>query len=128
MSDTDFDDWLRATWAETQGFTLLMVLIGLGEGRVDLLRSAYLHVIGDDLTWNEMVRHFDSSGEAWDAVAMFRAGREGLVADDVAKDRLEALMRAMNGDRTLIRDGEFYNRDGLMLRLDDAEPQPPLFS
>lgn len=128
MSDTDFDDWLRATWAETQGFTLLMVLIGLGEGRVDLLRSAYLHVIGDDLTWNEMVRHFDSSGEAWDAVAMFRAGREGLVADDVAKDRLDALMRAMNGDRTLIRDGEFYNRDGLMLRLDDAEPQPPLFS
>ncbi|MDB6181290.1 hypothetical protein [Paracoccus fistulariae] len=128
MSDTDFDDWLRATWAETQGFTLLMVLIGLGEGRVDLLRSAYLHVIGDDLTWNEMVRHFDSSGEAWDAVAMFRAGREGLVAHDVAKDRLDALMRAMNGDRTLIRDGEFYNRDGLMLRLDDAEPQPPLFS
>ena len=128
MTQTDFDEWLRVTYAETQGFTLLMVLVRADDGRIDLLRSAYLHVIGDDLGWPEMVRHLDSSGTAWNAVVMFRAGREGLVADGIAKDRLDALMRAMNGDRTLIRDGEFYNRDGLKLRLDDAEPQPPVFN
>ena len=128
MNETDFDEWLRATYAETQGFTLLMVLIGTTAGRVDLLRSAYLHIIGDDLTWADMARHFDQSGTQWDAVAMFRAGREGLVADEIAKDRLDALTRAMNGDRTLIRDGEFFNRDGLTLRLDDAEAQPPILN
>lgn len=122
---TDFDDWLRQTFAETQGFTLLAVLIAIGGGRVDLLRSAHLHVIGDDLTWAEMAAHFDAAGVPWDAVALFRAGREGLVEDDTARHRLLQLTQALNGDRTLIRDGEFFNRDGLRLRLDDAEPAPP---
>ncbi|VDS10023.1 hypothetical protein PARHAE_03233 [Paracoccus haematequi] len=125
---TDFDDWLRATFAETQGFTLLIVLVGTQEGRVNLLRSAHLHVIGDDIAWPVMAAHLDGSGVAWDAVALFRAGREGLVADGIAKERLDQLMRALNGDRTLIRDGEFFNRDGLRLRLDDAEPQVPILN
>ncbi|TBN43814.1 hypothetical protein EYE42_01365 [Paracoccus subflavus] len=125
---TDFDDWLRATFAETDGFTVLIVLVSIGEGRVDLLRSAHLHVIGDDIRWPDMAAYLDGSGTAWDAVVLFRAGREGLVADDVARDRLDQLVRALNGDRTLIRDGEFFNRDGLRLRLDDAEPQIPMFN
>lgn len=125
---TDFDDFLRDTYAETQGFTLLMVLIGTQGGRIDLLKSAHLHVIGDDLRWPDMAAHFDRSGAAWDAVAMFRAGREGLVKDELAGERLAALMRALAGDRTLIRDGEFFNREGLRLRLDDGEERPPRLS
>ena len=128
MTDTDFDDWLLATFAETQGFTMLIVLVGIGDGRVDPLRSAHLHVIGDQIRWPQMADHLDGSGVAWDGVVLFRAGREGLVADDVARDRLDQLVRAMNGDRTLIRDGEFFNRDGLRLRLDDAEPQLPILN
>ncbi|SNR58315.1 hypothetical protein EYF88_13495 [Paracoccus sediminis] len=125
---TDFDDWLRATFAETDGFTVLIVVLGLGGGRVDLLKSAHLHVIGDDIDWPRMAEHLDGSGMAWGGVVMFRAGREGLVADDIARDRLDQLARALNGDRTLIRDGEFFNRDGLRMRLDDAEPQPPVLN
>lgn len=128
MTDTDFDDWVRATYAETDGFTMLIVLVGTAEGRIDLLKSAHLHVIGDDILWPDMAAHLDGSGVAWDAVALFRAGREGLVADDVARSRLDQLVRALNGDRTLIRDGEFFNRDGLRLRLDDAEPQIPVLN
>ncbi|MFC3169009.1 MULTISPECIES: hypothetical protein [Paracoccus] len=125
---TDFDDWLQATFAETDGFTVLIVLIGTAGGRVDLLKSAHLHVIGDDIRWPDMAAYLDGSGVAWDAVALFRAGREGLVADDVARTRLDQLVRAMNGDRTLIRDSEFFNRDGLRLRLDDAEPSVPILN
>ena len=128
MTDTDFDDWLLTTFAETQGFTMLIVLVGIGDGRVDPLRSAHLHVIGDQIRWPQMADHLDGSGVAWDGVILFRAGRERLVADDVARDRLDQLVRAMNGDRTLIRDGEFFNRDGLRLRLDDAEPQLPILN
>ena len=128
MNDTDFDDWVQATFAETDGFTVLIVLLGIGNGRVDLLKSAHLHVIGDDIAWPQMAEYLDGSGAAWDAVVLFRAGREGIVADDVARDRLDQLVRALNGDRTLIRDGEFFNRDGLRLRLDDTEPQPPVLN
>lgn len=125
---TDFDDWLQQTYTETQGFTVLIVLLGIGGGRVDLLKATHLHVIGDDIDWPQMADHLDGSGTVWDGVAMFRAGREGLVGDDIARDRLDQLVRALNGDRTLIRDGEFFNRDGLRLRLDDAEPQPPVLN
>ena len=128
MNETDFDDWVTATFAETDGFTMLVVLLGIDGGRIDLLRSAYLHVIGDEIRWPDMTGYLDGSGAAWDAVVLFRAGREGLVGDDVARDRLDQLVRAMNGDRTLIRDGEFFNRDGLRLRLDDAEAQPPVLN
>ncbi|MBK4215467.1 hypothetical protein JJJ17_05955 [Paracoccus caeni] len=128
MNDTDFDDWLRATYAETDGFTLLIVLIGIGDGRVDLLRSTHLHVIGDEITWPDMAAHFDAAGVSWNAVAMFLADRDGLVEDALARDRLDALVRALNGDRTLIREGAFFNRDGLHLRLDDAEPQVPILN
>ena len=125
---TDFDDWLAATFAETGGFTMLIVLVAAREGRVDLLKSAHLHVIGDEMSWPEMAAYFDGSGAEWDAVALFRADRDGLVRDSLAKDRLDALMRALKGDRGLIREGVFFNRDGLTLRLDEAPPQPPLFS
>ena len=117
---TDFDEWLAKSMADSDGFTMLVVLIGLSDGRVPLLRSAHLHVIGDELTWPVLAQHLDGAGVSWDAVALFRAGREGIVADDVAKTRLDALVKAMHADRTLIRDGEFLNRDGLRLRLDDA--------
>ena len=118
---TDFDDWLAATLAESDGgFTLLVVLVGARGGRIDLLRSAHLHVIGADLTWPEMAAHLDGSGADWDAVALFRAGREGLVGDAIARERLAALMRGLQADRGLIREGAFFNREGLTLRLDDA--------
>nr|WP_111302101.1 hypothetical protein [Paracoccus saliphilus] len=120
---TDFDEWLAETWDETasgDGFTMLLVLIGLQDGRVDILRSAHLHVIGNDMDWPTLVRHLDGAQVAWDAVALYRAGREGLVPDDLARSRLASLIRALQGDRTLLREAEFLNRDGLRLRLDEG--------
>ncbi|RJE78822.1 hypothetical protein [Paracoccus sp. JM45] len=117
---TDFDEWLAKCLAETDGFTMLVVLIGMQDGGIHLLRSAHLHVIGNELDWSNLATHLDGAGVAWDAVALFRAGQEGIVADDVARTRLGSLVKALQGDRTIIRDGEFLNRDGLRLRLDDA--------
>lgn len=117
---TDFDDWLSATFAETGGFTLLIVLVAAREGRIDLLKSAHLHVIGDEMSWPDMAGYFDASGAEWDAAALFRADRDGLIKDQIAKERLDALMRALRGDRSLIREGVFFNRDGLTLRLDQV--------
>jgi len=121
-ADTDFDDWLIATFRDAGSFTMLFVLVGITPTKVELLRSAYLHVIGDELRWPEMERVFAGAGVEWSGAVFFRAGIEGLVRDDEARSRLAALVRKMNEDRTIIRDGEFFNRDGLRLRLDD-EPR-----
>ena len=117
---TDFDEWLAKCMADSEGFTMLVVLIGMEHSGVKLLRSAYLHVIGDELDWPTLAAHLDGARVEWDAVALFRAGVEGLIADDIAKKRLDSLVKALQGDRTIIRDGEFLNRNGLRLRLDDA--------
>lgn len=119
---TDFDDWLIATFAETEGFTMLFVLLGIGETRVEPLRAAWLHVTGDAARWSDMTAQFTGAGVDWDGVVFYRAGREGLVPDAEARARLNALTRKLHEDRSLIREGEFFNRDGLRLQLEEIKP------
>lgn len=118
-TETDFDDWIVSTFAETGSFTMLFVLVRIGEASVDLLRSAYLHVIGDELRWPQMKAVLDGAGVAWSGAVFYRAGREGLVTDDEARSRLAALVRKLNEDRSLIREGEFVNADGLRLAIEE---------
>ncbi|KGD87303.1 hypothetical protein [Rhizobium sp. YS-1r] len=120
--ETDFDDWVVATYGEVGSFTMLFVLVRVGETSVDLLRSAYLHVVGDELRWPDMVQLFGSAGVEWSGAVFYRAGREGLVEDREAKPRLSSLVRKLNEDRSLIRDGEFFNADGLRLTIEEIQP------
>ena len=117
--DTDFDEWLTGTFDTAGPFTILFVLVAIGETRVDLLRSAFLHVIGDEMRWPQMAALLDGANVEWSGVVFFRAGREGLVEDDQARDRLASLVRKLREDRSLIRDGEFFNRDGLRLAIEE---------
>lgn len=120
--DTDFDAWIAETHGDVGDFTMLFVLMRITETTVEPLRSAWLHVVGDETRWPDMVRLFIGAGVPWSAAAFFRAGREGLVPDAEARARLGALTRKLHEDRSLIREGEFFNADGLRLRLDDAKP------
>lgn len=119
--DTDFDDWIVSTYNEAGSFTMLFVLVRIGESSVDLQRSAYLHVIGDELRWPDMVKLFEGAGVKWSGAVFFRAGREGLVEDAEAKGRLASLMRKLHEDRSIIRDGEFFNAEGLRLALQEVK-------
>ena len=121
-ADTDFDDWVIDTYAEAGSFTMLFVLVAITETKVELLRSAYLHVVGDELRWPEMVKLFKGAGVNWSGVVFYRAGREGLVEDKEAKARLASLARKLDEDRSLIRDGEFFNEDGLRLMIEELKP------
>lgn len=120
--DTDFDEWLVSTHDEVGDFTMLFVLVSVGETSVEPLRSAYLHVMGDETRWPEMVAHFLGAGVAWSGAVFFRAGREGLVPDGEARARLAALGRKLHEDRSIIREGEFFNLDGLRLRIEEMKP------
>ncbi|MDP9835829.1 hypothetical protein J2T09_000571 [Neorhizobium huautlense] len=121
-TDTDFDDWVIDTYADAGSFTMLFILVSISETKVELLRSAYLHVVGDELRWPDMVKVFKGAGVNWSGVVFYRAGREGLVEDKEAKARLASLVRKLDEDRSLIRDGEFFNEDGLRLMIEEIKP------
>lgn len=121
-AQTDFDDWVLSTYAQAGSFTMLFILVGIGETKVHLLRSAYVHVVGDELRWPDMRTLFKSANVDWSGAAFFRAGREGLVEDAEAKARLASLVRKLDEDRSLIREGEFFNSDGLRLAIEEIKP------
>lgn len=121
-ADTDFDDWVIDTYADAGSFTMLFILVSISETKVELLRSAYLHVVGNELRWPDMAKLFSGAGVNWSGVVFYRAGREGLVEDSQAKARLTSLVRKLDEDRSLIRDGEFFNEDGLRLMIEEIKP------
>jgi hypothetical protein len=115
---TDFDEWLVLTFAGTGGFTVLIVLLDIGEMTAGPLASSYVHVIGDEIRWPDMVRLFEGAGAAWNGAAFFQADRAGLVTDAVARQRLEELMRHIEGDRSLLKHAEFFDARGLRLKIE----------
>ncbi len=119
--ETDFDDWVVSTYREAGSFTMLFVLLRIGETSVDLLRSAYLHVVGDELRWPDMVKLFRGAAVDWSGAVFYRAGREGLVEDREAKSRLSSLVFKLNEDRSLIREGDLFNADGLRLTVEEIK-------
>jgi hypothetical protein len=116
---TDFDDWLIRTYARVGAFTVLVILVDIGEISVTPLRSTHLHVVGDEIRWSEMARMFDRAGVSWNGAAFFQADRDGLVMDDEAKRRLGSLVRHVNEDRKILNDGEFFDPNGLRLKLEE---------
>ena len=119
---TDFDEWLVETFARTGAFTALIVLVEIGETTAAPLASSYLHVIGDETRWPDMVDLLAGAGTAWNGAAFYQADRGGLVTDAVARQRLQDLMRHLEGDRSLLKHAEFFNRQGLWLKIEAVAP------
>ena len=70
-SITDFDDWLVETSARVGSFTMLIVLVEIGEKTVSALDSSYLHVIGDETRWTDMVGLLSGAGVRRNGAAFF---------------------------------------------------------
>lgn len=51
---TDFEHWLRAQFADTGPFTIFILLVRITSSNALPLRSSYAHLIGDEMTWQEM--------------------------------------------------------------------------
>ena len=99
---------------------MLIVLVEIGETSVALLRSSYLHVIGDETRWPDMAQLFAGSGAAWNGAAFFQADRIGLVDDATAQRRLASLVRHLEGDRSILAHGEFFDARGLRLKIEEV--------
>jgi hypothetical protein len=117
---TDFDDWMIETFARVGSFTMLIVLVDIGETTVSPLASSYLHVVGNETRWNDMVDLLSAAGTPWNGAAFYQADRGGLIDDMSARHRLSSLTRHLEKDRSLLAHAEFFNAQGLRLKIEEV--------
>jgi hypothetical protein len=115
---TDFDDWLVETFARVGSFTMLIVLVEIGETSIALLASSYLHVIGNETRWSDMTDLLSGPGVPWNGAAFFQGDRGGLIDDATARQRLSSLTRHLEKDRSILTHSEFFNAQGLRLKIE----------
>ncbi len=116
---TDFDDWLVETFTRVGSFTVLIVLVEIGDTSISLLASSYLHVIGDETRWTDMVDLLAASGAAWSGAAFFQGDKGGLIDDATARQRLLSLTRHLEEDRSILIHGELFNPQGLRMKVEE---------
>ncbi len=119
MIPTAFDRWLDETLDREGPFTMFLILMEQAPATIVPIRSSYLHVIGPDIRWPEMVTLMDEAGTAWASVAVFaaKAGSGGPMPDVEARQRLASLQAAVIRDRMTVRKGELFDTKGRKLEL-----------
>jgi len=116
---TDFDDWLVDTFGRVGSFTMLIVLVEIGETSISLLASSYLHVIGNETRWADMTDLLSRADVPWSGAAFFQGDRAGLIDDATARQRLSSLTRHLKRDPSIFKNAEFFNAQGLRMRIDE---------
>lgn len=118
---TDFDNWLGKLFRKGP-FTALIVLVKITEPKVEPLRSTFVHVVGQEIDWGDIVLMLRSAGTNWDAAAFFptRDADGGLVPDAVARTRLRELETTLREDRLVLNKGAFFDVWGRNLQIAEA--------
>lgn len=119
-----FQPWLKSAFAETDGFTALIVLVRIGETMVTPVASTYVHAVGDELSWKDFSNMLSQSGQTWDGVVIFceTDGGKGPIPDALARIKLREVELRIGDDRLAINDGHFFDTHGRRIRIDEVEP------
>jgi hypothetical protein len=101
-------------------FTVLVILAEIGERSVAPLCSTFLHVIGDDVEWDQMSAMLASCGHHWDGVAFFPTKRRegGPIDNATAHQRLAELESKVRADRMTFNDGHFFDSQGRSIKIE----------
>lgn len=123
---THFDSWIRQEFRRTGGFTVLVILVTIGELIVTPLRSTYFHIIGDEIGWAAVAALLTGAGAAWDG-AVFATLTDkdggGPVEDVTARHELQVLTERLMEDRLVLNDNHFFDKWGRRLRIDEVTVQ-----
>lgn len=122
-SGAEFESWIAERFAETGGFTALILLLSIGDDTVAPISCSYVHVIGADVSWAGMKSMLDASGRRWEAVAIFSeaAPGGGPAIDVVAKARLQERIDEVTFNRMVLNDAGFFDVRGRPIRIDPVE-------
>jgi hypothetical protein len=118
-----FDAWLAHEFKRTGGFSALIILVAICDLKITPLRSTYLHVIGDETNWADVVQLLASAGVPWDGV-LFESvsGPEGGPIDDAtARLRLRILEAKIGDDRLAFNDAHFFDRWGRRMKVEEVQ-------
>lgn len=118
---TDFDAWLGKTFRKGP-FTALIVLVRIAEPKVEPQVSTFVHIVGNEIDWGDIVLLLRSAGVNWDGAAFFatRGDQNGLVPDELARARLRELEAALESDRLTLNKGEFFDVWGRRLKIGET--------
>lgn len=119
-NDTEFDAWLRGVVASHGEFTVLVILAEIGERRVVPLCSTYVHVLGDEVDWNEISALFAASGRKWDGAAFFptKAPNGGPIDGATVRQRLAELEAKVIENRMVLNEGRFFDTLGRRIEIE----------
>jgi hypothetical protein len=117
---TEFDEWLASMVARHGEFTALVILTKIGPRSVTPLCSTYLHVIGNEVEWDEIAVMFAGSGQKWDGAAFFptKGPQGGPVDNPTARQRLAELEAKVTADRMTLNEGEFFDTLGRRIKVE----------
>ena len=117
---TEFDDWLTDMVGQHGEFTALVILTEIGECRVAPLCSAFLHIMGDEVDWQEIKALFAGSGKLWNGAAFFptKANNGGPIDNPTARLRLAELEAKVREDRTVLNEGHFFDSIGRRIEIE----------
>jgi hypothetical protein len=120
LEDDSFENWVRTTLAKHGDFTALVVLTQIGDSTVQPLCSTFFHIIGDEITWREIVKMLETSGQKWQGAAFFatKGVRGGPVDNATARQRLRELEARIIADRMTLNDGEFFDALGRRIKIE----------
>jgi hypothetical protein len=120
FDQTEFDAWLAEMVQKHGEFTVLVILTSIGERSVVPLCSTYLHVIGDEVGWEDIRAMFETSRQNWDGAAFFptKAGDGGPVDTPTARVRLAELEAKVKADRMVLNEGNFFDVEGRKIKID----------
>jgi hypothetical protein len=116
-----FDQWLQAEFSERGEFTVLIVLVAVSGTSIDLLRSTFINVIGDDTHWREVRQLLENAGVKWDGAAFFPVNRflRGPVPNEIARSELRELEAKLREDRRILNEGHFFDRKGRRMKVEE---------
>jgi hypothetical protein len=122
---TDFDDWIATEFAERGAFTVLVVLVDIGETKVTPLCSTYFSVIGDEVDWREIGVLFAGSGVDWAGACFFPVtNAAGQPLDNpTARLRLRELEARLDEDRLVLNEGHFFDKLGRRMQVEEIALQ-----
>jgi hypothetical protein len=117
---TEFDEWLASMVAKLGEFTVLVVLTDIGERSVTPLCSTYFHIIGDEVSWDDITIMFAGSGQAWNGAAFFptQATNGGPIDNPTARRRQGELEAKVTEDRMILNDGHFFDTLGRRIKIE----------
>jgi hypothetical protein len=122
-----FDEWVEEEFGKGP-FTVLIVLVEIGEESVEPLASSFLHVIGNEIDWFAMKAMLDRAPHPWNGAAFFpaRLPEPGLISDELARLRLQDLQQQVAADRLTLNAGAFFDKLGRAIKIEAADGQAPL--